>query len=207
MDTAQTKIIGIDISHYQHQVDWVQVKASGNQFAFIKASEGTSIDPLYRLHVEAARREGIIVGSYHFFHPKADPVIQARTMIDATQGCFIGDLPHVLDVELADGLKVLGAQAADNVLKFLQFVESATGMTPIIYTAASFFLGEQNPSAFARYPLWVANYGVSTPKLPAPWKDWKFWQYSEHQPVAGVGKIDADFFNGSLADLQAMTKK
>lgn len=62
-------------------------------------------------------------------------------------------------------------------------------------------------SAFGRYPLWVAEYGVSSPKLPSGWTGWTFWQYSETGTVAGVsGAVDLDVFSGSLADLQALAQ-
>ena len=40
-------IPGIDVSHYQGVVDWAAVAASGEQFAFAKASEGISVADLY----------------------------------------------------------------------------------------------------------------------------------------------------------------
>ncbi|MDQ1236705.1 GH25 family lysozyme M1 (1,4-beta-N-acetylmuramidase) [Paenibacillus sp. SORGH_AS306] len=39
----QNNAQGIDVSHWQSNIDWNQVKESGQQFAFIKANEGKTI--------------------------------------------------------------------------------------------------------------------------------------------------------------------
>ena len=33
---------GVDVSHYQGNIDWDQLEAQGIQFAYIKATEGSS---------------------------------------------------------------------------------------------------------------------------------------------------------------------
>lgn len=206
-ETNVSRIGGIDVSHYQPNIVWEQVRAQGKKFAFLKSSEGTGIDPTYRLHYEGAKKAGFVPGAYHFFHPLRDPISQANTMLHATDGVAVGDLPHVCDIEWTDGLKVLGDKAAGKVLTFLDCIERHTGITPIIYTAPGFFLGEAHPERFARYPLWVADYSKNPPRLPAPWKQAAFHQYTQNEPVAGVGKIDSDWFLGDMNALLAMTKK
>ncbi|HXK17499.1 MAG TPA: peptidoglycan-binding protein, partial [Polyangiaceae bacterium] len=59
-------------------------------------------------------------------------------------------------------------------------------------------------------PLWLAGY-VSEPslKIPAAWKTWTFWQYTEgshNQPktIPGVPACDQSLFAGSVADLNAL---
>jgi GH25 family lysozyme M1 (1,4-beta-N-acetylmuramidase) len=38
----RASVPGIDVSHYQGTINWNTVKANGVQFAFIKATEGSS---------------------------------------------------------------------------------------------------------------------------------------------------------------------
>lgn len=60
---------GIDISHFQGEVDWSALKSDGLDFVAIKASQGTgySQSSYYTENISKARSAGLIVGGYHFF--------------------------------------------------------------------------------------------------------------------------------------------
>jgi lysozyme len=202
---------GVDVSHYQRNVVWPAVKASGHEFAFIKASEGlTRRDPLYRQHRNAAEQAGLMVGAYHFFRAGQNPVEQARHFVN-TIGVVNGpqDLPPVLDWETTEGKP--DASDVLNGVAFLNELKRLTGRTPIIYTGPYFF---QALGAYAvnygleQYPLWIAHYGTKCPLVPAPFKTWAFHQYSDKGHVPGVGTDhdgeDADLFNGTLEQLKAL---
>lgn len=211
--TITTK--GIDVSHYEPIVDWKQAWAMGKRFAFAKATDGVgSTDAKFALHRANSKAAGFIFGGYHFLRYSGwDPIRQAEFFLKVSGGVLAGELPLTLDVEwdnttpkYRDGGQI-DAAAADKALQCLEHLERATGMAPIVYTAASFFAGIPHPERFARFPLWIANYNVSAPMVPPPWTHWAFWQWTDHEAVPGTGKIDSNIFNGSLTDLQAMTKK
>jgi hypothetical protein len=112
-----------------------------------------------------------------------------------------GDLPPVLDLEVSGGL---GRTALTSwVATWLSTVEQLTGRNPMIYVSPSFweyYLG--NSTAFHHYPLWVAHYGVSSPRVPGGWPTWSFWQRTSQGHVDGVaGYVDMNEFNGSSAQL------
>src|ERR1700679_4105731 len=66
-------ILGIDISHYQNDVDFAKLKAAGISFVFIKATEGVDyVDPNFSTYWKAAKAFGIPRAPYHFFHPGDD---------------------------------------------------------------------------------------------------------------------------------------
>src|SRR5438128_809299 len=66
-------IHGIDVSHYQHVIDWDDVKAMKVKdikigFVFIKATEGIGkIDEDFRRNWLQAKEQGIAKGAYHYF--------------------------------------------------------------------------------------------------------------------------------------------
>jgi LysM repeat protein len=98
------------------------------------------------------------------------------------------------------------AQMISGVTTWLEVVQRGLGRTPMIYTTASFWNAHLN-TEFGDYPLWIAEYGVQSPKIPNGWSNWEFWQHSQTGSVSGVtGSVDMDWFNGSLADLMAMLK-
>ncbi len=60
---------GIDVSHYNGNIDWQQVACAGKTFAFIKATEGTAYqDNQFLANVQGARDANILVGAYHFLN-------------------------------------------------------------------------------------------------------------------------------------------
>ena len=89
------------------------------------------------------------------------------------------------------------------VQTWLQTVADQTGVTPMIYASPAFWNGHLNDQ-FGSHPLWVAQYGVSSPKVPHGWTNWTFWQYSQSGSISGVsGNVDLDYFQGSMDDLTA----
>src|SRR5262245_12494312 len=67
-DLARFPVHGIDVSHHQGAIDWAQVKASGQTFAFIKATEGADFrDKRFSENWRQARAEGLVTGAYHYF--------------------------------------------------------------------------------------------------------------------------------------------
>ncbi|MFN2517599.1 MAG: GH25 family lysozyme, partial [Jatrophihabitantaceae bacterium] len=61
-------------------------------------------------------------------------------------------------------------------------------------------------ATFAASPLITAHYNGSPTPLPTGWADWTFWQYTSTASVPGiVGDVDADVFNGTLADFAPLT--
>lgn len=198
-----SQVHGIDVSHYQGTVDWRQVAEAEMAFAFVKATQGvSSIDSEFGVNWAGVKAAGLPRGAYHFYQPGDDPGQQAEHFLSVVQ-LEPGDLLPVLDVE------TLGSQTASEIVQgigiWLQTVQAAIGRAPIVYTAPGFWngLGTQQ---FGTYPLWVAEYGVSSPKLPAGWTGWDFWQSSESGSVAGVtGSVDLDVFQGSPQALLRMT--
>jgi lysozyme len=201
---AGATVKGVDVSTYQGVVDWAKVKASGHVFGIARISDGTAHpDDQFARNWPAMKAAGVVRGAYQFFRPGGDPAAQAdlvASALSAAGGLAHDDLPVVMDMEVTDGQSAATIQA--NMHTWLTKVEQATGKKPIIYTGA--FMSSSLGTGFAGYPLWVANWGVSCPTMPANWTSWKFWQDADNGSVSGIsGAVDTDVFNGSLAQLTA----
>lgn len=194
---------GVDVSHWQGTINWTKVDNDGVQFAFMKATDGTSYtDPQFARNWSQAKSHGIFRGAYHFAEPGSSATTQARHYV-ATVGSLThaGDLPPVLDLETTGGL---GSSALRSwVSTWLSTVERLTGRNPMIYVSPYFWIDHLgNSTAFHHYPLWVAHYGVSSPKVPGGWPTWSFWQRTSSGHVDGIsGHVDMNKFNGSSAQL------
>jgi lysozyme len=203
-------VLGLDVSHYQGTVDWASAARRGYRFAFMKATEGTAwTDPQFNTNWNGVHTAGLLRGAYHYYEPGSDPQQQAELFLrtvwpDDVQPLLApGDLPPVLDVETTGGQSA--AEVVQGIEAWLSLVQQKTLRLPIVYTGREFWdsLGTQQ---LGGNPLWVAEYGVTAPSpLPAGWRHWQLWQYSQTGSVEGVdGDVDLDVFQGSLQDLQRM---
>jgi lysozyme len=203
-------ILGADISHHNGVVDLDKAKASGLQFLFHKATQGTGyVDTRFYENQEKAVGAGLLFGAYHF--GTGDDVPTQVKHFLAT----VGDLKIlVLDFEknTSGGPSMTLAQAEG----FVDEVQTHTGRLPILYTGN--WLKDMNKQSelLCSCPLWLAQYS-STPKLPLGFTKYSFLQYTDgttgpthvgdigplpHE-IAGIGHCDVDLFNGTLAELQA----
>jgi lysozyme len=185
-------------------VDWASVAGAGISFAIAKATEGTNVvDPTFDVNYAGIKGAGLVRGAYHFFHASQDPVAQANLCLSKIGMFGPGDLPPVLDVEIADNQPPFVIINA--IQQWLTTVQQAIGRPPIIYTSSGFWSQLGNPT-ISGYPLWIANWGVTCPNVPAPWSNWAFWQYSDSGTVSGIpATVDLDQFNGGISALLAMT--
>lgn len=199
---------GIDVSHWQGTINWSKVKAAGMQFAFMKATESTTYtDTQLATNWAGVQAAGLYRGAYHFARPKVGTAPAQAKYFVSKVGSFqgAGTLPPVLDLEASGGLGVTALRSW--TATWLETVEQLTGRTPIIYVSPAFwehYLG--NSTAFTRYPLWIAHYGVTTPRVPGGWPTWTFWQRTSSGTVSGIsGNVDMNRFNGTTAQLAALS--
>lgn len=194
-------IHGIDVSRYQHYIDWDEVKAMQVDkvqinFAFIKATEGLgNVDRYFSRNWTKAQEANMIRGAYHFFLATKSGKAQALNFINVVE-LEKGDLPPVLDVEQTYG--VPAEKLRKNVKEFLETVELYYGVKPIIYTNVDFY-NHYLKGDFDKYRLWVAHYlQKDRPRIT---REWLFWQHSEQGRVNGIlTRVDFNVFNGDSTD-------
>ena len=188
---------GIDVSHYQHRVDWPLVAEQGIDFAFVKATEGLFYrDSFFCENWAAMQDAGIKRGAYHFFRPTLSPQLQADNFLRTVE-MQAGDLAPVLDVEVLDG--VSNVQLITRMRTWLYLVEIHYGIRPIIYTHLKFY-NRYLAGHFSDYPVWIARYNWRRPTL-ACGSDWEFWQYGQKGRLAGIsGPVDFNVFHGDLTE-------
>lgn len=205
-NTDSASLSGIDVSHFQGEVDWAAVKAAGIAFAFAKASDGNTYrDTQFQANWQGMKAAGLPRGAYHFYESNDDPMTQANNFLSAVGQLEATDLPPVIDIESTKG-DFGGNSLATNLQICLDAIESGLACTPIIYTNCSFWNANLN-AEFGRYPLWIARYSTSPPTIPNGWSAWTFWQYSESGTVPGVtGAVDLDQFAGSMNDLHQLIR-
>ena len=195
---------GIDVSEFQGSIDWNAVHGSGRGFAIARVSDGTGhSDPTFATNWAGIKAAGMVRGVYQFFRGSEDPTAQANLLVSAVGALGADDLPPVADVEVSDG--VSDATLVANLATWVSVIRSATGRTPMIYTAPGFWNPLPGTGQFAGEVLWVANWQVSCPDTPTPWTGWTFWQSADNGSVPGIsGAVDLDEYNGTLSQLQSI---
>ena len=204
---AGYQIHGIDISHYQGDVNWKMLEQTRQgqfpvSFIFMKATEGGDFaDDKFVANFDSARAHGFIRGAYHFYNPKTDANKQADFFINSVK-LEPGDLPPVLDIEKkSKDVKKL----QDDLKIWLRKVESHYGVKPIIYASYKFKTKYLNDSVFDSYPYWIAHYYVDSVRYQG---DWKFWQHTDVGTLPGIDeKVDLNIFNGSLSEMKELLMK
>lgn len=196
---------GIDVSKWQGTINWTKVAGAGVKFAIIRVSDGkNTIDAKFESNWAGAKAQGIVVGAYQFFRPSQDPIVQADILLDKMGTLQPGDLPPVIDVEDNGGMSSSAVAAA--VKKWIDHVEAATGVKPIVYTGRYFWQDYVKSTAWSDYNLWIAHYTNGCPNIPSQWSNWAMHQYSESGSVPGIsGGVDMNRFNGTYDDLLALT--
>ena len=189
---------GIDVSHYQGNIDWEKVANETNiKFAYIKATEGSSHkDSLYKHNTQQARRAGIAVGSYHYFHPNVPVATQYANFMSSVD-LTTQDLIPVIDIE-EKGRKP-SKQICDSLDKFSSMILEQWGTLPIIYTHQRFY-NYLLQRSFDEHILWIARYGAYKFKLTPSLEDKRecsVWQYSNRGIVEGIeGYVDLNTLHG-----------
>ena len=181
---------------------------AGQQFTFVKASEGTGYkNPYFKsewkiLGKDVKSGAEALRVAYHFLSPgtAANGIAQAKAFLAAVgvKGKLAGGTRLALDWEA-------GALKTPAVLKgAADYLHKVTGQWPIVYTSSSQMSAAMH--AVPHAPRWEANYGPNFKGIAneggkiLPNKKDVFDQYSDGR---GYGRpYDMNVYNGSLEDLR-----
>lgn len=190
---------GVDVAHYQGEIDWPVLAGEGIDFAYIKATEGSShVDRKFADNWAGAEAAELKIGAYHFFSFDSPGTTQADNFI-AQVPDESGILPPVVDVEYYADKKV-NPPAPETVRTELQNMldelEGHYGRTPVIYTTEDVWEAYLK-GHFEDYPLWIRNV-FTGPKIK---EEWLIWQYSNRGRLKGYSGveefIDLNVFKGT----------
>ena len=198
--TAVDCLSGIDVSSYQGDIDWPQVKEAGVDFAIIRLGyrgyeSGKLVeDKFARQNLEGAASAGIPIGVY-FFSQALNPNEareEARFVLDMIDPYEIA-MPVVFDWEHVNSETARTSNmdpyvATDCARAFLEVIDEA-GYWPMMY-----FNSFQSRKLFyldklMQYDFWLALY---SDRLTFPYKV-DMWQYTCTGTIPGVyGDVDVN---------------
>lgn len=188
-------VLGIDVSHYQGDIDFSKMQDWGVRFVYVKATEGATYqDPNYIIYAMKAKAAGLHVGLYHFARPNQSSAADEAANFIKAASVVPFDLYPVLDLEAPTG----GVMAVDAMVKwvldFEQAVTQALGKKVMLYTG-KWFADQYNGfnNQLAHMPLWYSSYTQSVLPDFGGWLEWVMWQYTDSLTVGGIqGVVDAN---------------
>lgn len=185
-----TKLLGIDVSHHQGNINWDEVedmKINGDtiQFTYLKVTQGINHkDRKYKKNRKALDKKAIKVGVYHFFSPEKDVKKQVKHFTNSFKKTT---LKPMLDVETSGELS--NSELIKAISLFLNETEKSIGVRPIIYTYSSFYKDYFKGTSLEKELFWIANYG-STCSI-CEQDNVIAWQFSEKGTINGITeKVD-----------------
>ncbi len=196
---------GLDVSSWQAKPRWQAVRTAGIRFVVARATfNDAGVDTQYARNRTVLRQRGIAFSAYHHAQPDASPgdaIREADHFVDVARLNGKNLLP-ALDLKTNGGLDEATLQ--EWVRTWLARVEERLGVKPIIYAPTALWvdsMGDTTWFADNGYRFWVRAIGATDPTLPAnDWggQGWTFWQYAI-APVTGIkGKVDRNYFKGTV---------
>ncbi|MFX3635165.1 MAG: GH25 family lysozyme [Candidatus Pristimantibacillus sp.] len=200
------EVRGIDVSHYQGDINWEKVAAERDdfQFVYMKATEGSDyIDRYFKDNWKDAKNTRLLVGAYHFFTTQSTGEQQGDHFIEVVP-YEQSNLPPVIDIEIALDHNVQEIQ--NELIVLSDKMEHYYKLRPILYvTYATFNKYIVNSPEFDDHDIWIRDI-VKRPTLKSD-RDWLLWQYINRGRVAGIDAyVDINVFNGNLEQFQTRFK-
>lgn len=192
--TENTKI-GIDVSKWQEDINWEEVKEEGIEFAIIRIGYQTEydgeyvIDPYFEDNIKGAQDVGLPVGIY--FYSYAKNVNQAKEQAEWVKDNLKDyeiDLPVAFDWESWTSFNTAG-MSFNTINKvantFLETLEKS-GYKGMLYSSKNYLEKIWYPT---EYETWLAQYN----KKITYNGDYSIWQMSESGKVQGINNdVDID---------------
>ena len=189
---------GIDISEWQGNINFEEVKKAGIDVVYIRAGQGFSYkDAMFEKNYEEAKKNGLKIGVYHYVTARSveDAKLQAKFFVSLISNKKI-DCKLAMDFETFGNLD--NSEINEVALAYLKELEELSKKEVIVYSNTYSAKYKFN-SKVAQYPLWVAQYGLNEPQDNGKWKNWEGFQYSSTGKVSGIkGNVDLDKFTKNI---------
>ncbi len=182
-------IKGIDVSYAQGAVDWNKVKASGIQFAMLRASRGyisdakpMAVDKTFEYNITQATYYQMNVGVYHYLYATTieEAREEARFLLKTIQPYKI-TYPVVLDIEEQYQADLGKSRVTALAKAFLEEIEKA-GYYGMIYANKHWLTTYLDVSELSDYDIWLAQWNT----VPTYKGEFGMWQYSAKGVVSGI---------------------
>ena len=195
---ANVKMVGIDVSFWNGDINWGAVKAAGIEFAILRVGYGKSVtDPQFANYVKGCRANGIPFGVYYY--STAENAAEAKNeanralSIMKNAGVTPSSINYCIYLDLEESKMASTAKRgvlASITNAFLGTIADA-GYRGGVYSSTSWWNNYLTYPEFSKWERWVAHWGVSTCGYQG---SYKIWQCTSDGSVPGInGRVDMNF--------------
>lgn len=189
---------GIDISEFQGEIDFEEVRRSEIEAVYIRVGAGEYIDEYFAENYERARAAGLKIGFYHYVTARSveEGRRQARFFASLAAGRE-PDMRLAMDFEYFGSLSVSQINAISEA--YLDELTALTRREAVIYSDLSNARNIFSRALAEKYPLWAAQYGADEPSANGKWREWVGFQYTDEGRVSGIyGNVDRNIFTEGI---------
>lgn len=179
-EISDAQMFGIDVSSEQDDIDWTLVPSSGVSFAYLQASDGsTLVDQSFTANQVGAKAAGVQTGAVHRYSLCAPGEEQAAAFL-AAAAPNPDDLPPAVRIEESDGCsRPLAPEVVlREVQAFLSVVEVAHNREAVLYVQDGFDYLEAVTSSRRAWRRSLFRGPVQS--------DWTLWQFHNRASVEGI---------------------
>ena len=189
---------GIDISEFQGEIDFEEVRRSGIEAVYIRVGAGEYTDEYFAENYERAKATGLKIGFYHYVTARSveEGRRQARFFASLAAGRE-PDMRLAMDFEYFGSLSVSQINAISEA--YLDELTALTKREAVIYSDLSNARNIFSRALAEKYPLWAAQYGADEPSANGKWREWVGFQYTDEGRVGGIyGNVDRNIFTEGI---------
>lgn len=190
--SEKTKI-GLDVSHWQGDIDFQKVKDAGVEFVFIRVGSQRGIggeyfvDNKFERNIKGFKEVGIPVGVYFYSYANSNLAakVEAEWVLKQIKDYKL-ELPVVFDWEnwsFYQEFNLSFYNLTEMANTYLKTIEKA-GYKGMLYSSKNYL---ETVWFETKYPTWLAHYTSQTTYQG----DYKFWQLCSNGRVDGInGNVD-----------------
>lgn len=190
--TENTKI-GLDVSKWQGDINFEQVKNAGVEFVFIRVGTQKGIggeyvlDPKFEQNIKGFQKVGIPIGVYFYTYADSNKSAKAdaKWVVEQIKPYKI-QLPVVFDWENWSFYQEFNKSfynLTEMANSYFKVIEKA-GYKPMLYSSKNYL---ENVWFKTKYPVWLAHYTDKTTYEG----DYYIWQLCSNGRIPGInGNVD-----------------
>lgn len=202
-DKLNGQLLGIDVSKWNGDIDWKEVKEAGIEFAIIRAGYGqNTVDIQFERNIKGCIDNDIYIGIYWFSYAYTDDMATKEASF-----CKRVIAPYKKDIKLGvwfdfeydstafasrRGVHITKDKCTNIAYAFCKEIENG-GYKAGIYTNIDYANNYFTKQILQEYNVWIADWSAVCRY------DGKYliWQYTDGGEVKGInGKVDMDWYYG-----------